>query len=71
MNIINPDFKLNDLNFLSGKKKILKSGDLYDLINNNDLKDFDPLEEAFKLLDNGNGELSIKKINKLFKKLDF
>ena len=35
LKIINPDFKLDDLEFLSGKKKILKSGELYDLIKDN------------------------------------
>ena len=47
---INPEFKIKDLEFLAGKKKLLKSGELYDLLRKNNISDFDPLTEAFKML---------------------
>ena len=54
MKLFNLDFRSNDLEFLTKKnKQIIKASDLYAKIKDNTLTDFDPLEEAFKYLSNG------------------
>ena len=65
------DFNMEDQNLITFKEHIT-SGELYNLIRNNDLGNFDPLEESFHLLDPENtGGLDLKIVNKLFQRFGY
>ena len=42
---------MSELGTLTNNKTELKAKELYDMLKDNELDKFDPLEEAFKLLD--------------------
>jgi hypothetical protein len=48
---INPGFPINEIPALTQGRNELKSKDLFELLKQNELEKFDPLEEAFNLLD--------------------
>jgi len=48
---LNPGFSLQDIPALTQGKNELKAKDLFELLKQNELENFDPLEEAFNLLD--------------------
>jgi len=57
---------------LISHKKFITSGELYDLIKNNDFIGFDPMESAFRTLDpEDSGTLDLKVLNKMFKKFGY
>jgi Ca2+-binding EF-hand superfamily protein len=65
--IINPNFPLSEISTLTNGKNEIKSQELYDLLKENDLGDYDPVAEAFKILDNKNkGEVELERIVELF-----
>ncbi len=72
IHIINPNFPMSELGTLTNNKTELKATELYDMLKDNELENFDPLEEAFKLLDpDGKGELDIVRLKQLFKALGY
>jgi len=72
IHIINPSFPMSELGTLTNNKTELKAKELYDMLKDNELDNFDPLEEAFKLLDpEGKGELDIKRLKELFMSLGY
>lgn len=71
LNNLNIDFNIEEQGLISHKKYIT-SGQLYEIIKNNDLGEFDPMESAFKLLDKENrGYLEIGQLNDLFQQFGF
>ena len=51
---------MSELGTLTNNKTELKAKELYDMLKDNELENFDPLEEAFKLLGpDGTGALDI------------
>ena len=63
---------MSELGTLTNNKTELKAKELYDMLKDNELENFDPLEEAFKLLDpEGKGELDIKRLKELFMALGY
>lgn len=72
MAIINPNFPLNEIAMLTNGKPEIKAEDLYEMLKQNELKDFDPLEEAFKLLDpEGAGIINIPRLKQVFSGLGY
>ena len=70
--MINPNFPMSELGTLTNNKTELKAKELYDMLKDNELENFDPLEEAFKLLDpDGTGALDIKRLKDLFLNLGY
>lgn len=64
---INPNFPKGEVKALTQGKAELKAKDLYELLRQNELQDFDPLEQAFRLLDpNGKGELDVNRLGEVF-----
>ena len=60
----------NEVNFLMNGKNELEAGELYDLLKNTQIEDFDAVEEAFKLLDvNSTGYLTVDTFKNIFEKL--
>lgn len=65
--IINPNFPLSEISTLTNGKNEIKSQELFDLLKENDLGDYDPVAEAFKILDTKNkGEIDLERIVELF-----
>ena len=63
---------MSELGTLTNNKTELKAKELYEMLKDNELENFDPLEEAFKLLDPDNkGELDIKRLKELFISLGY
>ena len=61
-----PLFNEEELDVLFENKKRIKTNQFYDLIKQNNIEDFDPLYEAFSILDPKNtGELDIGRVNDL------
>ena len=72
IHVINPNFPMSELGTLTNNKTELKAKELYDMLKDNELDKFDPLEEAFKLLDpNNSGELDITRLKSLFCNLGY
>lgn len=72
MAIINPSFPLNEIAMLTNGKPEIKAEELYEMLKQNELKDFDPLEEAFKLLDpEGAGTINIPRLKQVFSGLGY
>ena len=72
ISIINPTITDKEISLLSHGKSEITSKDLYDLLLQNELVDFDPLAEAFKLLDpTGKGHLDIARLRHVFKGLGY
>ncbi|KAM3140115.1 hypothetical protein pb186bvf_007915 [Paramecium bursaria] len=69
---INPNFPKSEIKALTQGKPELRSKDLYELLKQNELQNFDPLEQAFQLLDpNGTGSLDIHRLGEVFRVLDY
>ncbi|CAK66399.1 unnamed protein product (macronuclear) [Paramecium tetraurelia] len=69
---INPNFPKSEYKALTQGKPELKSKDLYELLKQNELQDFDPLEQAFSLLDpKGEGNLDINRLGEVFSVLGY
>jgi len=49
-----PDLSAKEYRFMMNNKKELSLDDLHELLDRNDIANFDPLEEAFKLYDTDN-----------------
>jgi len=71
MEVINPDLTERDIMTLMNQKNEITAKALHDLLKQNELGDFDPLGEAFRLLDNGEGELDFDKLKTIFKSLNY
>ena len=72
LSVINPTITDKEINLLTFGKSEIRSKDLYDLLIQNELVDFDPLAEAFKLLDpTGTGSLDIERLRYVFKGLGY
>ena len=72
IHVINPNFPMSELGTLTNNKTELKAKELYEMLKDNELENFDPLEEAFKLLDpEGTGALSITRLKSLFSNLGY
>ena len=65
--IINPNFPESEIATLTHGKNEIKSTDLYEILKDNELDDFDPLYEAFQLLDpHKTGNVDIDKLKQIF-----
>lgn len=63
--------KKSDIAFLMNGKYEMSSQELYDLLSQTQIEDFDAVEEAFNLLDvEGKGGLEIDTFRKIFERLD-
>ena len=71
MDVINPNLTEKDIMTLMNQKNEISAKALHDLLKQNELGDFDPLEEAFRLLDNGTGELDFERLKMIFKSLNY
>ena len=59
-----------EVNFLMNNKNELEAQELYDLLSNTQIEEFDAVEEAFKLLDvNNEGHLTVDTFKNIFEKL--
>ena len=64
------DSKKQDVNFLMNGKSELSSQELYDLLAQTQIEEFDAVDEAFKLLDvNNEGHLTVECFKTIFEKL--
>ena len=62
-----PDISLRDLKFLMNNSRDLSIEDLWELIQSNDVSNFDPVAEAYTVYDSeGRGNLEIGKISDVF-----
>lgn len=65
-----PDNKKQDVNFLMNGHAELEAVELYDLLSQTQIEDFDAVEEAFRLLDvNNEGHLTVDCFRDIFEKL--
>lgn len=71
MEVINPNLTERDIMTLMNQKNEISAKALHDLLKQNELGDFDPLGEAFKLLDDGSGELDFERLRMIFKSLNY
>jgi len=71
MEVINPELTEKDIMTLMNQKNEISAKALHDLLRQNELGDFDPLGEAFRLLDDGTGELDFDKLKAIFKSLNY
>ncbi len=70
--IINPNFPTGEIQTLTNGKMELKAKDLYELLRHNELENFDPLEEAYNLLDpNKTGAIDIARLRSIFTTLGY
>lgn len=70
--IINPNFPIGEISTLTNGKNELRAKDLYELLKNNELEKFDPLEEAYNLLDpSKNGSIDINRLRQIFTVLGY
>lgn len=70
--IMNPTFPDKDIGILTNNKNEIRAKDVYDLLKQNELSDYDPLAEAFKVLDpSGSGSIDIARLKKIFQELGY
>ena len=63
--------KKSDINFLLNGKQEMNANELHELLASTMIEEFDPVEEAFKLLDvNEDGFLTIETFESIFEKLE-
>lgn len=69
---LNPNFPLNEIPALTQGKSEIKAKELYELLKQNELENFDPLQEAFNLLDpNKTDTLDMNRLKKVFSVLGY
>ncbi|EAR91080.2 EF-hand protein (macronuclear) [Tetrahymena thermophila SB210] len=69
---LNPNFPLNEIPALTQGKSEIKSKELFELLKQNELDHFDPLQEAFNLLDpNKTDTLDMGRLKKVFQVLGY
>ncbi len=67
LSIFFPDISLRDLKFLMNNSRDLSVEDLWELLENNEITNFDPVAEAYSVYDlEGRGSLDAGKLNDLF-----
>ena len=72
MSVINPDLSEKDLLTLTNGKPEISAKSLYELLKQNELGEFDPLGEAFKLIsDAQTGDIDFNKLKSIFKTLGY
>ncbi|EGR30428.1 hypothetical protein IMG5_132500 [Ichthyophthirius multifiliis] len=70
--VLNPNFPLNEIPALTQGKAEIKSKELFELLKQNELENFDPLQEAFNLLDpNKTGAIDMGRLQKVFSVLGY
>jgi len=66
-----PEMTARDFRFLMNNKKEITLDDLFELIEDNDIQNFDPVAEAFKAYDpHSQGHIDIEKIKSIFRSYD-
>lgn len=56
---------------MTSDKPELKASELFDMLKNNHIHDYDPMDEAFKLLENNEHDLDFEKLAGFFKLFGF
>jgi len=65
-----PRVKKSEINFLLNGKQEMTATELHELLSNTMIEEFDPVQEAFNLLDvNGSGKLTVDTFRNIFEKL--
>ena len=68
---VNPRVKNSEVNFLLNGKSEMTASELHELLANTMIEEFDPVKEAFKLLDvEENGFLTVDTFKDIFDKLN-
>lgn len=63
-----PDMTSKEYRFLMNNNREMTADDLYDLVKDNSIEDFDPVAEAFKLYDqNDEGTIDPERLREIFK----
>mmetsp|Transcript_15557 Transcript_15557/g.27916 ORF Transcript_15557/g.27916 Transcript_15557/m.27916 type:complete len:160 (+) Transcript_15557:57-536(+) len=67
LSVIDKSLGLNDLKFLMNHKKQLSEEDIYKMLANNTLKNFDPAKEAFKIFADSKNKnrMDVEKLKKV------
>jgi len=69
---LNPNFPISELGSLTQGKAEIKAKDLFNLLRQNELQDFDPMQEAFNLLDSEKcGSVDIGRLKQVFHVLGY
>ena len=72
LSIFFPDISLRDLKFLMNDSRDLTVDDLWELLENNEITNFDPVAEAYSVYDlEGRGSLDVGKLNDMFASFGF
>ena len=67
-----PDLSAKEYRFMMNNKKELAIEDLHEMLDNNDISNFDPVEEAFKLYDVENeGYINKLRLREIFEAYGF
>ena len=70
MSIINPNFPTDQIGTLTNGKGEMKATELFDLLKDNELADFDPIAEVYKILANDKGDdIDINHLQEIFEQL--
>lgn len=70
MAIINPNFPKDQIGTLTNGKSEIKAAELYELLKDNELADFDPITEVYKILDKDKeNNLNIDHLQRIFQEL--
>ncbi len=70
--VINPNFPISEIPSLTNGKSEIKAKDLFELLKQNELEEFDPLQEAFNLLDpQKSGQVDINRLRQIFQCLGY
>ena len=72
LSVFFPDISLRDLKFLMNDSRDLTVDDLWELLENNEITNFDPVAEAYSVYDlEGRGSLDVGKLNDMFASFGF
>jgi hypothetical protein len=71
MAIINSKFPTSEISTLTNGKNEIKATELFELLKDNELADFDPITEVYKILDiEGVNDIELDHLQNLFEKLE-
>lgn len=72
MKVINPDLTEQDVKTLTNEMNEIKVEELHEILKHNELANFDPLGEVYRLVSNSQtGKMDFKKLNQAYQTMGF